>query len=128
MDKTTISKYNTKDLWKKDHDHVIHPYTNFQKFDTEGSVIYTEGKDHFVYDSDGKEYIDGIAGLWCVNIGHGRKEIADCMAEQAMKLAYYNTFEDASSPPAAELAAKLAQLAPGTLNHVFLWNRWFHGK
>jgi len=112
-------KYNTTTLWKKDHDHFIHPYTNFDKFDKEGSVIFTEGKDHFIYDSDGKEYIDGIAGLWCVNIGHGRKEIAACMAKQAKQLAYYNTFEDASSPPAAELAAKLAALAPTSLNHVF---------
>ncbi len=119
MKKLSQSKYDTQSLWKKDHDHFIHPYTNFQKFGKEGSVIFAEGKDHFVYDSDGKEYLDGIAGLWCVNIGHGRQEIADCMREQAMKLAYYNTFEDASSPPAAELAAKLAALAPGSLNHVF---------
>lgn len=110
---------NTKDLWEKDKNHFVHPYTNFKKFGEEGSVIYAEGKDHFIYDSDGNRYLDGIAGLWCVNIGHGNAEIADTMASQSKRLAYYNTFEDASSIPAAELGAKLADLCPGSLNHVF---------
>lgn len=111
--------YDTPSLWQKDQDHFFHPYTNFQKFAKEGSVIFTEGDRHFIKDSDGRSYLDGIAGLWCVNIGHGHQAIANCMAEHASKLAYYNTFEDASSAPAAELSAKLAELAPGTLNHVF---------
>ena len=111
--------YDTKKLWQRDNDHFLHPYTNFERFATDGSTIYTGGKSHFVYDSDGREYIDGIAGLWCVNVGHGRQELAECMAEQAQRLAYYNTFEDASSAPAAELAAKLSELSPGSLRHVF---------
>lgn len=112
-------EFDTRKLWQHDNDHFLHPYTNFEKFASEGSTIYTGGRDHFVYDSEGHEYIDGIAGLWCVNIGHGREEIAACMAEQAQRLAYYNTFEDASSAPAAELAEKLAEISPGTLQHVF---------
>lgn len=113
------SRYDTPALWRKDKDHVLHPYTNFAAFEREGSVVYAEGRDHFITDSDGREYLDGIAGLWCVNVGHGRRDLADHMAEQAARLAYYNTFEDATSPPAAELAAKLADLCPGDLNHVF---------
>jgi adenosylmethionine-8-amino-7-oxononanoate aminotransferase len=81
--------------------------------------VYAQGVGHYIYDTDGNEYLDGIAGLWCVNIGHGREDIAQLMAEQAKKLAYYNTFEDATSVPATELAAKLAQLSPGSLNKVF---------
>jgi len=119
MENAILSKYNTESLWRKDRDHFIHPYTNFQNFDKEGSIIFAEGKGHFIYDSEGKEYLDGMAGLWCVNVGHGRKDIAQCMADQAAKMAYYNTFEDSSSVPAAELATKLAQLSPGSLNHVF---------
>jgi putrescine---pyruvate transaminase len=107
------------ELWKKDRDHVIHPYTNFEKFGTDGAVIYASGKDHFIFDVEGNRYLDGIAGLWCVNIGHGNREIAELMAEQAMRMAYYNTFEDAGSVPAAELAAKLAAIAPANLNRVF---------
>ncbi len=110
---------NKTTLWKKDKDHFFHPYTNFKTFDEQGSTIYASGRDHFIYDETGNEYLDGIAGLWCVNIGHGNREMADLMAEQAAKLAYYNTFGGASSPPAAQLAAKLAELAPGTLNKTF---------
>ena len=84
--------FNTQELWEKDKRHFVHPYTNFNKFSEEGSVIYAEGKDHFIFDSDGNKYLDGIAGLWCVNIGHGNEEIADTMASQTKRLAYYNTF------------------------------------
>ncbi|GAA4820010.1 aminotransferase [Algivirga pacifica] len=109
----------TKQAWEKDKAHIIHPYANFEKFAEEGSVIYAEGHQHWIYDADGNRYLDGIAGLWCVNAGHGREDIAATMAEQAKKMAYYNTFEDASSIPASELAAELARLSPGSLNHVF---------
>ena len=119
MELTTDSGQTTQHLWQQDHDHFIHPYTNFAKFPKEGAVIYARGEGHHIYDNDGRQFLDGIAGLWCVNIGHGRKEIADVMAEQAMRLAYYNTFGDASSPPAAQLSAKLAAISPGSLNHVF---------
>lgn len=111
--------FNTKDLWEKDNKHFMHPYSNYKVFPKEGSTIYVKGDRHFIYDSDGNRYLDGMAGLWCVNIGHGREEIAAYMAEQASALAYYNTFEYASSAPAAELAAKLAEICPGNLNHVF---------
>ncbi|WP_066208199.1 aminotransferase [Flammeovirga sp. MY04] len=118
MDSTNI-KRQQKDYWTLDKQHVIHPYTNFEKFSDEGSVIYAKGKGHHIYDEQGRAYLDGIAGLWCVNIGHGNEEIAETMAEQSQKLAYYNTFEDASSRPMAELGEKLAEISPGALNHVF---------
>lgn len=106
-------------IWSKDKEHFIHPYTNFQRFPQDGSTIFTEGKGHFIYDIDGNSYLDGMAGLWCVNIGHGNEELAAHIGEQAARLAYYNTFEDASSVPAAELAHKLAEICPGHLNRVF---------
>ncbi len=110
---------DVRSIWKKDLDHVLHPYTNFLNFKKEGSTIFTKAKGHYIEDIDGNRYLDGMAGLWCVNIGHGNRELVDHMAEQAMNLSYFNTFEDSSSVPAAELAAKLAQLAPGDLNHAF---------
>ncbi|MEM9259470.1 MAG: aminotransferase class III-fold pyridoxal phosphate-dependent enzyme, partial [Bacteroidota bacterium] len=119
MPVSTLPATDTQHIWEQDRRHFIHPYSNYEKFATEGSVVYSRGKRHFIYDNDGKEYLDGIAGLWCVNIGHGSEELAAYMGEQAAKLAYYNTFEDATSPPAAGLAAKLAELCPGDLNHVF---------
>ena len=116
---SSIKESEKEQIWKNDLNHFIHPYTNFCSFKETGSSIYCEGKDHFIYDDSGVEYIDGIAGLWCVNIGHGNTEMVNRLAEQAKKLAYYNTFGGASSPPAAMLAAKLAEICPGDLNHVF---------
>ncbi|AWX45556.1 4-aminobutyrate--pyruvate transaminase [Flagellimonas maritima] len=105
--------------WQNDKDHVIHPYANYERFHEDGSVVYTKGDRHFIYDDKDRKYLDGIAGLWCVNIGHGNVEMAAHIGEQAKNLAYFNTFEDATSPSAANLAAKLASLCPGSLNHVF---------
>jgi len=108
-----------RSAWQKDNDHVIHPYANYLHFKQEGTTIFRSAKGHHIEDVDGNRYLDAMAGLWCVNIGHGNEELADHMAEQAKTLAYFNTFENAGSIPAAELAAKLAELAPGSLNHTF---------
>jgi putrescine---pyruvate transaminase len=107
------------DIWRKDRDHFVHPYTDFTTFSKEGSQVITQGSGVHVTDSSGRRYLDGIAGLWCVNLGHGREEIAAAMFEQARALQYYNTFGHSSNEPAAELAAQLAQLAPGELHRVF---------
>ena len=113
------TKFDTPDLWRKDRDHCIHPWTDFSTFKEKGSDIIAESEGAYVIDSDGARYLDGIGGLWCVNIGYGRQEMAEAIAEQAKQLCYYSTFGHIASPPAATLAAKLAQLAPGSLNHVF---------
>ncbi|WP_299866641.1 aminotransferase [uncultured Hoeflea sp.] len=105
--------------WKNDRAHVIHPYTDFATFHQEGSQIIERAEGMYVTDTAGNRLLDGIAGLWCVNIGHGRKEMADTIAEQVMNMEYYNPFGHSSNIPAATLAAKLAELAPGDLNHVY---------
>ena len=106
-------------LWQMDRDHFIHPYTDFATFQQEGSQIIARASGVHVSDADGCDYLDAIAGLWCVNIGHGREEMADAIRDQVMKMQYYNPFGHSTNAPAAMLADKLAQLAPGTLNHVF---------
>ena len=111
--------YDTEDLWRKDRDHYIHPWTDFSTFKEEGSMVITESEGCYVFDSDGNKYLDGIGGLWCVNIGYGSDEMAQAIAEQARRMTYYSTFGHLTTPPAAELAAKLAELAPGSLNHIF---------
>jgi len=111
--------YDTEDLRRKDRDHFIHPWTDFSTFKETGSDVIAESEGIYVTDSDGRRYIDGIGGLWCVNIGYGRDEMAQAIAEQARRLCYYSTFTHLTTPPGAELAAKLAELAPGPLNHVF---------
>jgi adenosylmethionine-8-amino-7-oxononanoate aminotransferase len=110
--------FNAADLWQKDHDHFLHPYTHFDSFRREGSLVIVEADGCHVTDASGKSYFDGIGGMWCVNVGYGRREIAETMADQALRLCYSNTFVDVTNPPAALLAARLAGLAPGALNHV----------
>lgn len=110
---------STKEVWEKDRRHHVHPFQNFVSYDEEGSLIMGRGQGSYVEDIDGKEYFDAVGGMWCTNIGLGRKEMADAIAEQALKLAYANPFTDMSNEPAALLAAKLSELAPGDLNNVF---------
>ena len=106
-------------IWEKDRKHLLHPFTHFDSFKVEGSMIITEANGCMIKDSNGNEYLDGLGGMWCVNVGYGRHEIAEVMADQARQLAYANPFVDMTNAPATELAAKLAELAPETLNHVF---------
>ena len=112
------NRFNAQELWQQDHDHVLHPYTHFDSFKKDGSLVLVEGEGCYVTDASGNRYFDGIGGMWCVNAGYGRKEIAETMAEQAMQLCYTSTFVDVTNAPASRLAAKLAELAPGSLNHV----------
>lgn len=114
-----FDQYNTKDIWQKDIDHVIHPWAMYPQFQKDGALVIAESKGAYVYDADGNQYLDGIGGIWCVNIGYGREEMAQTIAEQVMRIPYFNTFTDTTTPPVAEFAAKLAELAPGPLNHVF---------
>ncbi|MBO68243.1 MAG: aspartate aminotransferase family protein [Acidiferrobacteraceae bacterium] len=115
----TNNNYDTEALWRQDLDHFIHPWTDFSTFKQEGSLVMAESEGAYVIDSEGKKYIDGIGGLWCVNIGYANDEMADAIAEQARRIPYYSTFNHITTPPAAELAAKLAELAPETLRHIF---------
>src|SRR5262245_46136267 len=114
----TLSNTQSDAVWRADRDHFLHPWTHFDSFRAEGSLVIAEGKGACVYDSAGKRYLDGIGGLWCVNIGYGNEEMVQAIADQARRLAFFSSFVDTTNPPAAALAAKLAELAPGDLNHV----------
>ena len=105
--------------WQQDRDHVLHPYTDFSTFKSEGSQVISGASGMHVSDDQGRKFLDGIAGLWCVNIGHGRKEMAEAIAAQVMQMEYYNPFGHSTNEPAAELGAWLADHAPGGLNHVY---------
>ena len=113
-----FDQYDTQDIWQKDKDHFIHPWTDFATFHENGSLVVAESEGAYIFDSDGRRYLDGIGGLWCVNAGYGRAEIGRAMAEQATKMTYYSSFGHHTTIPVAELSAKLAGLAPGPLNHV----------
>ena len=110
---------NTRSAWEMDRDHLLHPYTDFATFKDEGSQVIESANGIHVTDSTGRKLLDGIAGLWCVNIGHGRRDMAEAIAKQVMDMQYYNPFGHSTNVPAAEFGAWLAEHTPGDLNHVF---------
>ena len=87
-------QFDKEEVWRQDRDHQLHPWTDFSTFKDEGSMILSQAEGAYVTDSEGKIYLDGIGGLWCVNIGHGNEEMAETLAEQSRRLAFYNTFTD----------------------------------
>lgn len=101
-----------------DRAHLLHPWTHFESFARDGALMIERGEGCYLWDSAGTRYLDAVGGLWCTNIGLGRREMAEAIAEQAEKLAFSNSFVDMGTAPAAKLAAKLAELAPGDLNRV----------
>ncbi|WP_370277538.1 aminotransferase [Pontibacterium sp.] len=108
-----------KQVWQQDKDHYIHPWTDFSTFKETGSMVLADSDNVHVQDGEGRKYLDGIGGLWCVNIGYAREEMAQAIADQIRQIPYYSCFGHHTTVPAAQLAAKLAELAPGNLNHVF---------
>jgi adenosylmethionine-8-amino-7-oxononanoate aminotransferase len=110
------------DLRQTDLAHLVHPFSVLRTLPTEGPRIIERGEGILVWDAAGREFIDGLAGLWCVNVGHGRKEIADAVSEQMARLAYAPTFFGYSNRPAIELAERLAARAPRGLTRVLFTN------
>ena len=109
----------TAELQALDAAHHMHPFTTGNALAAKGARVITRAKGVFLTDSEGNEIIDGMAGLWCVNIGYGREEMAEAAARQVLELSYYNTFFQTTHVPAIALATRIAELAPGDLNHVF---------
>ena len=114
---------DTKAVQAMDSAHFIHPFTDHGDLATRGSRVMTHAEDIYVWDSEGKRVLDGMSGLWCVNAGYGRKELADAAYQQMMTLPYYNSFFQTTNVPAAKLAAKLSSLASTvgdrSFDHVF---------
>lgn len=109
----------TAELQALDAAHHLHPFSRNEGFETKGARVITRAEGVWLTDSEGERVLDGMAGLWCVNIGYGRDELADVAARQMRELPYYNTFFHTSHVPAIQLASKLAEIVPGDLNHVF---------
>ncbi len=104
-------------------EHLVHSFADLNALKEESArTVISEVHGAYVYDGDGNRLIDGIGGLWCVNIGHGRPEISQAVADQLNKLDYYSTFYNLTHPLAAQLSAKVAPLAPSDLNRVYFGN------
>ncbi|MFA9232125.1 MAG: aminotransferase class III-fold pyridoxal phosphate-dependent enzyme, partial [Microgenomates group bacterium] len=91
--------------WELDRAHALHPWTNFGPFAAHGSLVITKGEGCRLWDAEGRDYLDAVGGMWCTNIGLGRREMAQTMADQAEKLAFANYFVDMTNDPASRLAA-----------------------
>jgi len=116
---TPMNHLPTAEMQAIDAAHHMHPFTDGNALNALGARIITRAKGSTLTDSQGNDILDGMAGLWCVNVGYGREEMGKVAAEQMTQLAFYNTFFMTSHPPVIALSQRLAQLAPGNLNHVF---------
>ena len=113
---------STQEWQQADIDNYLHPFTDYKALSEEKARVITRGKGCFVWDSDDNRYLDGLAGLACVNIGYGRSELGKAAAEQIDQLSYFNSFFKATNKPAITLAEKLIDITPAGLNHVFYAN------
>jgi len=102
--------------------HHLHPFTHFAGLAQEGSRVIIRGEGVWLWDSEGKRYLDAMSGLWCVNVGYGRRELAEVARAQMEELAYYNTFFKTTTPAAVELSHQLAGLTPPGLDRFFFAN------
>ncbi|MBX4959667.1 aspartate aminotransferase family protein [Rhizobium lentis] len=99
--------------------HHLHPFADMKKLNAEGTRVIQRGEGVYIFDNHGRKYLDGFAGLWCVNIGYGRREITEAVARQMNELPYYNTFFGTTSTPTALLAEKVTSHAGVRFNHIF---------
>ena len=119
----TGRNYDAEALIEEDLAHHLHPFTDYKALAEEGGGrVITHADGVYLWDADGRRYLDGMAGLWCVNVGYGRRELVAAAAQQMTELPFYNTFFKTTTPPAAELSRVLSDLTPGNFNHVFFAN------
>jgi putrescine aminotransferase len=112
--------YNIPELRRLDVAHHLPAQANYGEIEAlGGSRIITRAEGSTIYDGEGAAILDGMAGLWCVNVGYGREELVRAAAEQMQELPFYNTFFKTATPPTVMLAARIAELLGGDLQHVF---------
>ena len=109
----TYKNYSLKQLQQIDAADHLHPFTDHKELRESGARIITRADGPFIYDSEGNELLDGMAGLWCVNIGYGQESVVEAAVEQMRKLPYATGYFGFGSEPAIRLAERLVELAPG---------------
>ena len=120
--------YDTAAIQKMDSAHYLHPFTDFQDLASKGARVMVRGDGVYLWDSQGKKIVDGMSGLWCVNVGYGRTSISQAVYRQMETLPFYNSFFGTTNVPAAQLAAKLAQISPPQFQHVFFTSSGSEGN
>ena len=120
---------HSKQHWQAlDRAHHLHPFTDFHELAERGTRVITRAEHIYIYDIDGREYLDGMSGLWCCNLGYSRREIIDAVTRQLQELPFYNNFFQCAHPPSIELARVLAEVAPPHMKHVFFTNSGSEGN
>jgi L-2,4-diaminobutyrate transaminase len=110
---------HTESRSETDRRHVMHPFSVLQRHEQSGPRrMIVRGSGSTVYDDDGRSYIDAMAGLWCVNVGYGRRELADALHDQTLRLPYYHSFSSMATDTPALLAERLVDLYPGDMSKV----------
>jgi putrescine---pyruvate transaminase len=99
--------------------HFLHPFSDSGQIAGRGTRLITRAEGVYLHDGEGRRLLDGMSGLWCVAVGYGRRELAEVAARQMNELPYYNSFFQCTTPPAIDLAAKLAEVTPPQFQHVF---------
>jgi len=110
---------NPDDLRASAIQHHLPPFTDHRQLAEEGGPrIISRADGCYLWDTEGNRYLDGMAGLWCVNVGYGRKELAEVAYRQMLELPYYNTFFKTATPPSVTLSEKIAEVLPDHLNQI----------
>jgi putrescine---pyruvate transaminase len=112
-------RYDTKQLQALDSAHYLHPFTDTAALAKKGARIIVKGEGVYIWDSEGNKIFDAMSGLWCVNVGYGRKAIADAAYQQMVELPYYNSFFQTTTEPSVRLAKLLSEITPPQFNRVF---------
>ena len=114
---------NIAEIVAHDIAHHFHPFTDHKAFHAAGGPrVMTQAEGVWIWDANGNKLLDGMAGLWCVNVGYGRKELAEAAYRQMLDLPFYNTFFKTTTVPATELAAKISSIMPKRFKHIFFTN------
>ncbi len=107
---------------KRDAAVQLHPYSSLRKIETDGALVITEGRGIYIRDEHGKEYIEGLAGLWCTSLGFGEERLVQAAADQMRRLPFYHLFAGKTHDVAIDLAERLLALMPVKMSKVFFNN------
>ena len=113
------ASFDTAALQQRDAAHFLHPFSDPASFHDKGARVIVRGDGIYIWDSENKQFLDAMSGLWCVNAGYGRTSITQAVAKQMDTLPFYNSFFHTSNVPAITLAATLVDLAPPGFHKVF---------
>jgi putrescine---pyruvate transaminase len=114
-----IEERSRQDWQELDRDHHLHPFTDHKALYEKRSRIITRAEGSYIFDADGNRILDGMSGLWCVNVGYGQQSLIDAATRQLHELPYYNNFFQCAHPPSIELAAMLKEVSQPQFNRVF---------